>query len=109
MVPSRVISPTIRSLTAHAKRADASINAMTAETTQFLNLFRESLHASDFIKLSLGDYKGEETELKNVYVKKVIVKRQEKLSFLYRYKRRDVTKNYFPDEAMTEIGSLIGE
>ncbi len=82
---------------------------MTAETTQFLDLFRESLHASDFIKLSLGDYKGEETELKNVYVKKVIVKRQEKLSFLYRYKRRDVTKNYFPDEAMTEIGSLIGD
>lgn len=84
-------------------------NAMTAETTQFINLLRESLVSNEFIKLNLGDYKGEEPELKNVYIKKVIIKRQEKLSFLYRYKRRDVTKNYFPDEAIIEIGSLLAE
>jgi SAM-dependent methyltransferase len=82
---------------------------MTAETTQFIEFLRESLHSNDFIKLSLGDYKGQEAELKNVYIKKVLIKRQEKLSFLYRYQRRDVTKNYLPEEAMTEIGSLLAE
>ncbi len=82
---------------------------MATETEQFVDLIKESLHTNNFIKLTLGDYKGVEVDLKNVYVKKVVVKRQEKLSFLYRYKRRDVTKNYGPDEALAELNQLLAE
>ncbi len=80
---------------------------MTAEIEQFTDSLQESLTTNTFIKLSLGDYKGEEPDLKNLYIKKVLIKRQEKLSFLYRYKRRDVTKNYSPDEALVETTTLL--
>lgn len=80
---------------------------MTAEIEQFTDSLKESFTTTTFIKLSLGDYKGEEPDLKNLYVKKVLIKRQEKISFLYRYKRRDITKNYSVDEALTEIATLL--
>lgn len=53
-----------------------------------------SLAESTFIKITLGNYKGEEKDLKNVYVRKVLIKREEQLAFTYRYKTRDIVKNY---------------
>lgn len=52
------------------------------------------LTSSEFVKLSLGSYDGAEPELKNVYIKPVLIKREEKLSFTYRYQRRDIVKNF---------------
>lgn len=82
---------------------------MATEIEQFTDLLKASLTDNTFIKVNFGDYKGEDPDLKNLYVKKVIVKRQEKLSFLYRYKRRDITKNYSFDEALSEMGSLLSD
>lgn len=82
---------------------------MSAETSQFVSFIKASITDNSFIKASFGDYKGPETELKNLYIKKIVVKRQEKISFLYRYKTRDITKNHFPEEAITELGTLLSE
>jgi len=78
-------------------------------TTQFLDFLTSSLADNSFIKAQLSDYQGEEGDLKNLYLKKVVVKRQEKISFLYRYKTKDITKNYFPDEGLKLLGSLVAE
>ncbi len=75
---------------------------------QFLLSFDESLKDSSFIKLSLGNYTGTEENLKNIYVRKIIIKRQENLSFTYRYHTRDIVKNYSFAEGVTLIESLIG-
>lgn len=52
------------------------------------------------MKLSLGNYKGSEEGLKNIYIKLILVKREEKLNFTYRYKTRDITKNFTVEEGV---------
>lgn len=76
---------------------------------QFINFLNASLADNTFIKAQLSDYRDEDVDLKNLYLKKIIVKRQEKVSFLYRYKTKDITKNYFPDEAVKELSTLLTE
>jgi SAM-dependent methyltransferase len=61
---------------------------------QFVDTLQHSLNNETFTRLSLGNYKGTEENLKNIYIKKAVIKREEKLSFTYRYKTRDIVKNY---------------
>jgi SAM-dependent methyltransferase len=65
---------------------------------QFISSLSESILNNSFFKLSLGNYKGSEEGLKNIYVKRILIKREEKLNFTYRYKTRDITKNFTIDE-----------
>jgi SAM-dependent methyltransferase len=65
---------------------------------QFISSLSESISNNSFFKLSLGNYKGSEEGLKNIYVKRILIKREEKLNFTYRYKTRDITKNFTIDE-----------
>ncbi len=78
-------------------------------TTQeeFLDHVKRSLEEDRFIKLSLGNYKGSEIDLKNIYIKPVLIKRELKLSFVYRYQRRDITKNYTVSEGLVHIGNFL--
>ncbi len=71
--------------------------------SSFIDQLHASLQAEDFIKLSLGNYKGQEAGLKNIYVKLVLIKRARMLSFTFRYQTRDITKNYSIDEGLLEI------
>ncbi|WP_140938279.1 class I SAM-dependent methyltransferase [Sphingobacterium lumbrici] len=75
----------------------------------FITHIQYSIQASNFIKLSLGDYKGGEPDLKNIYVRPVLIKRVFKLSFTYRYKTRDITKNFMVEEAIEQIQTLLQE
>lgn len=61
---------------------------------QFQQQLAESISSNQFVKISLGNYQGNERDLKNLYVRKIKVKRIEMLSFNYRYKTRDVFKNF---------------
>jgi SAM-dependent methyltransferase len=70
---------------------------------QFTSALKESLHTETFVKISLGNYKGAEEALKQLLIRKVIIKREDKLAFTYRYKTRDVVKNYAFDEAISLI------
>ena len=76
---------------------------------QFIAQFQQSIQTERFIKLSLGNYKGDEAELKNIYVKPVLIKRELKLSFTYRYQRKDVIKNYTLAEALKLLAELLQE
>lgn len=61
---------------------------------QFLELLTASLEQNAFIKLVLAKYVGEEAELQRLIIKQLTVKDQPCLSFVYRYKTRDITKNF---------------
>lgn len=74
---------------------------------QFTIALKESLNAATFVKVSLGNYKGEEEALKQILIRKVVIKREEKLAFTYRYKTRDVVKNYAVDEAIVLIADYL--
>lgn len=73
----------------------------------FIEKLKSSLNNNTFIKLSLGNYKGKEPNLKNIYAKLVIIKREYKISFTYRYKTNDVTKNMQLTDAINFIESQI--
>ncbi len=66
-----------------------------------------SLVNNTFVKLSLGNYKGEESDLKNIRVKRTLIKRKDKLSFTYRFKTRDMVKNYDFEEGIELIGEVV--
>lgn len=61
-----------------------------------------SLRENNFVKISLGNYRGNEIDLKQILVRKVIIKREDKLAFTFRYKTRDIAKN-FSVKAGTEL------
>jgi len=71
---------------------------------QFKDQLAESISSNVFVKISLGNYQGNEKELKNIYVRKVKIKRTDMLSFTYRYKTRDIIKNLSIDEGINLIG-----
>jgi SAM-dependent methyltransferase len=76
-------------------------------TEQFIAALKESLNIGTFVKVSLGNYKGEEEALKQILIRKVVIKREDKLAFTYRYKTRDVVKNYAVDEAVALIAEYL--
>jgi len=74
---------------------------------QFKSLVTESVAKGTFIKTTLGNYQGTEADLKNIYVRKVLIKREERLAFTYRYKTKDIVKNYGYDEGLALIFSYL--
>ncbi|MCT1532203.1 SAM-dependent methyltransferase [Sphingobacterium daejeonense] len=60
------------------------------------------------VKVSLGNYKGTEANLKNIYIKPVLIKQELLLSFVFRYQTKDITKNFSIDQAIDEISSYVG-
>lgn len=77
-----------------------------SEISAFSEFHKELLNSvvnKTFLKLSIGNYKGAEKELKNIYVRLVQIKRVDKLSFTYRYRTRDIVKNYDPQKGVNLI------
>lgn len=73
--------------------------AKSTKIPEFLVFLHEALQEQSFVKLQLGGYQGREEGLKQIHARRIIVKRQEVLSFTYRYQTRDIVKNYPFDEA----------
>lgn len=61
---------------------------------QFIELLETSLAQNAFIKLVLAKHVGAEADLQRLIIKQLTVKDQPCLSFVYRYKTRDITKNF---------------
>jgi hypothetical protein len=74
---------------------------------QFIELLSASLAQQAFIKLVLAKYVGEEAELQRLIIKPVTVKEQPCLSFVYRYKTRDITKNFPLADGVAAIAALL--
>ena len=60
----------------------------------FLAAIQTKIVVGAFVKLSIGNYHGAEPELKNLYIRGIKIKGIAMLSFTYRYKTRDIVKNY---------------
>lgn len=73
----------------------------------FTELFNQSVVDRTFIKLSLSNKRNSNSDLNNIYVKPVLIKEQLMLSFIYRHKTKDITRNFELSQATEEIGKLI--
>jgi SAM-dependent methyltransferase len=76
---------------------------------QFLSLLDTSLSQNSFIKLVLAKYVGAEVELQRIIIKLTTIKELPHLSFVYRYKTRDITKNFPLAEGVEVIAGLLPE
>jgi SAM-dependent methyltransferase len=66
-----------------------------------------SLKNTSFVKMSLGNYHGAEATLKHIYIKSILIKKEQKLSFTYRYKTNDIVKNFGFTEALHLIDKMV--
>jgi SAM-dependent methyltransferase len=77
--------------------------------SEFVAALEESLAKGTFVKLTLAKYRGPDKELKAIYVRSIQIKSADQLSFLTRYRTRDVTTNYSVAHGVSEIRSRIGD
>lgn len=89
--------------------APQSASAPPKTLPDFIGALEQSCAAGRFIKLSLAAYKGVEDGLKAIHIKPVILRGAPMLSFTYRYKTRDITKNYATSEGIALIGDALGQ
>ncbi|RZK74502.1 MAG: SAM-dependent methyltransferase [Pedobacter sp.] len=73
---------------------------------QLKEILQQVIPESKLVKLTLGNYQGNDKSLKNIYVRKVKIKRADKVSFTYRYQTRDVFKNLDINEGIQLIVNL---
>ncbi len=74
---------------------------------EFIGKLSHSLEENTFVRISLANYRGEEKDLKKIIVKRIIIKSEQKLSFTYRHKTRDIVKNYSIKEAIAIISDYL--
>jgi SAM-dependent methyltransferase len=80
---------------------------ISEKVQEFVTTLAQTISSQTFVSLSLGNYKGSEENLKNLYAKKILIKKEEKLSFTYRYKTRDIVKNFPIEEGIILIGNFL--
>ncbi|MBC7933410.1 MAG: SAM-dependent methyltransferase [Rubrivivax sp.] len=73
-----------------------------------MSALERAVAGGDFVKLTLAKYRGEAADLRNVYVRRIALKKGERLSFLYRYKTKDVVKNLLVAEGLELIRARLG-
>ena len=67
----------------------------------------DSISAQQFIKLTFSDRRDKSNNLKNVFVKPVMLKSGYMLSFVYRHPTKDITKNYEVAEGVTLLKDML--
>ncbi len=76
---------------------------------KFIEAIQESLDDGSLIKISLGNYKGADETLKKIHIKRILIKREDMLSFTYSHRTRDIVKNYSLHEGVLLIKKALGE
>lgn len=73
----------------------------------FISACNLALEEKKLVKLTLGGFSGAIPDLRTLIVRPVLLRHEEKFSFTYRYRTRDLIKNYGAAEAATEVLRLL--
>lgn len=76
---------------------------------EFVAAVQAAFADGSITRLKLGGYHGPETELKSAEARKVSIKAGERLSFVFRYKTRDITKNLTANETALLLTTGLNE
>lgn len=74
---------------------------------EFLEKAEEVITSGQFNKLTLSKPRYKSNGLQNIFIRLVEIKDITKLSFNYRHKTKDLTKNFELEEGLTELQSLL--
>lgn len=80
---------------------------MNEAMSQLIDATKQAVSSGTFVKIALSAYKGGEPDLKKITARRIVIKREEKLSFTYRYKTRDLVRNYAFGEAYGLIADAL--
>ena len=81
----------------------------TERIEEFLSAVKNAFINGSLLRLKLGGYHGQETDLKSIDVKKIVVKGGDKFSFTFHYKTRDIIKNQIQPEALGNLRIALTE
>ena len=76
---------------------------------RFFGKLSNSLENNAFVKMTLSKPADRKSELRNVYVKPILLKDNKMYQFTYRYERRDETKNFTASQMTEQINNLVPE
>lgn len=79
---------------------------MTA-INSFVEEIQYSFDNKTFIKIKCSKPKSKTSDLVHIYIRPILIKNDTKLSFTYKFKTNDQTKNFSIKEGLAEINSLI--
>ena len=85
------------------------IFAKNKNMERFFEKLDSSLKINSIIKMTLSKPVSKNNELRNVYVKPILLKDNKMYQFTYRYERRDETKNFDIKQTMEQVRSLVPE
>lgn len=74
---------------------------------KYLNRVAEALNDNVLVKMTLSKPAQKNDELRNVYVKPVLIKGVRLFAFTYHYERRDEVKNYDSAQMLELLGQLL--
>jgi hypothetical protein len=80
---------------------------MNETIEKFLGEVRGSLFSDTFIKLTLGNYKGNEPHLQKLFVRPITTKKGSRLYFQMKYLQRDIAKNHDSDEGIALLREYL--
>lgn len=86
---------------------DAGGNDMSGLDELFRRL-EDATARSGVSRVILGKYRGQDPDLQKLIIRPVSIRDQECLSFVTRYRTRDVTRNFPVAEGISEIRRLLG-
>ena len=76
---------------------------------KFFEKLDTALKNDSFVKMTLSKPVSKSNELRNVYVKPILLKDNKMYQFVFRYERRDETKNFDAVQTMEQVRSLVPE
>ncbi len=75
--------------------------------SDFLNTVKTSIYDETFVRMIISQKRNQNSDIKSVIVKPIIIKKGALINFVYRYSTKDITKNYSFEESMEIIIQLI--
>ena len=82
---------------------------MSANIDGFLNRVTQAAEQNTLVKMTLSKPSQKKEELRNIYVKPVMVKGKRLYAFTYRFERRDEVKNYDAKQLIENLEQMIPE
>lgn len=75
---------------------------------EWLERLRRAIASGTLVKVTLGAPREAAASLRNVYVRPVNLLAGPRLSFCYRHRTHDITKNLEPEPAVSRVAELLG-
>ena len=73
----------------------------------FFEKLETALKNNSLVKMTLSKPVSKNSDLRNVYIKPILLKDNKMYQFTYRYERRDETKNFDASQTMEQVRSLV--